>query len=136
MPRGQRGALLHVGWRCPFWPHAYDFWGFEASPVIAGLGFCLGTRAQMFWLEEGLPSSLAPGRRPQSDPDFRRDQGGPPLPFPGYQGTPHDQKACEPAVFKFCRAAVPDQFRILQCLQTNRPRIGKACQAVLASYGQ
>jgi len=67
-------------------------------------------------------------------------QGGPPLPqggpFPGYQGTPNDQKACEPAVFKFCRAALPDQFRILQCLQENRPHIGKACQAVLAQYGQ
>ena len=63
-------------------------------------------------------------------------QGGPPLPFPGYQGTPYDQKACEPAVFKFCRAAVPDQFRILQCLQTNRARIGKPCQDVLAAHGQ
>jgi hypothetical protein len=60
----------------------------------------------------------------------------PPLPFPSYQGTPDDQKACQPAVFKFCQAAVPDQMRILQCLQANRPHIGKACQAVLASYGQ
>lgn len=23
---------------------------------MPGLGFCLGTRAQMFWLEEGLPN--------------------------------------------------------------------------------
>lgn len=38
----------------------------QSSPVIPGLGFCLGTRAQMFWLEEGLPSSLAPGRRPRT----------------------------------------------------------------------
>jgi hypothetical protein len=63
-------------------------------------------------------------------------QAGPPLPFPGYQGTQNDQKACEPAVFKFCRAAVPDTFRVLQCLQANRPHIGKACQAVLATHGQ
>lgn len=64
-------------------------------------------------------------------------QGGPPpLPFPTYQGTSDDQKACQPAVFKYCQAAVPDQFRILQCLQQNRPHIGKACQAVLANYGQ
>jgi gamma-glutamyltranspeptidase/glutathione hydrolase len=33
-------------------------WG---APVIPSLGFCLGTRAQMFWLEEGLPNSLALG---------------------------------------------------------------------------
>ena len=31
------------------------------SPVIPALGWPLGTRAQMFWLEEGLPSSLRPG---------------------------------------------------------------------------
>ena len=38
----------------------------QSSPAIPGLGFCLGTRAQMFWLEDGLPSSLAPGRRPRT----------------------------------------------------------------------
>ena len=46
------------------------------------------------------------------------------------------QRACQPAVFKFCQSAIPDTFRILQCLQANRAHIGKACQAVLASYGQ
>ena len=34
----------------------------QSSPVIPALGWPLGTRAQMFWLEEGLPSSLEPGR--------------------------------------------------------------------------
>jgi gamma-glutamyltranspeptidase / glutathione hydrolase len=38
----------------------------QSSPVIPALGFPLGTRAQMFWLEEGLPGSLAPGKRPRS----------------------------------------------------------------------
>jgi len=38
----------------------------QSSPVIPELGFPLGTRAQMFWLEEGLPASLAPGKRPRS----------------------------------------------------------------------
>jgi hypothetical protein len=59
-----------------------------------------------------------------------------PVPFPSYQGTADDQKACNPPVQKFCRAAIPDQFRILRCLQENRDKIGKACQAVLTSYGQ
>jgi gamma-glutamyltranspeptidase/glutathione hydrolase len=36
------------------------------SPVIPSLGWPLGTRAQMFWLEEGLPSSLRPGARPRT----------------------------------------------------------------------
>jgi gamma-glutamyltranspeptidase/glutathione hydrolase len=38
----------------------------QSSPAIPGLGFCLGTRAQMFWLEPGLPSSLVPERRPRT----------------------------------------------------------------------
>jgi gamma-glutamyltranspeptidase/glutathione hydrolase len=38
-------------------------WG---APVIPELGFPLGTRAQMFWLEEGLPNSLAPRKRPRT----------------------------------------------------------------------
>jgi gamma-glutamyltranspeptidase / glutathione hydrolase len=38
----------------------------QSSPVVPGLGFCLGTRAQMFWLEEGLPNSLQGGKRPRS----------------------------------------------------------------------
>jgi gamma-glutamyltranspeptidase/glutathione hydrolase len=38
----------------------------QSSPVIPGLGFALGTRAQMFWLKPGLPSSLAPGKRPRT----------------------------------------------------------------------
>ncbi len=38
----------------------------QSSPVIPALGFPLGTRGQMFWLEEGLPSSLAGGRRPRT----------------------------------------------------------------------
>ena len=38
----------------------------QSSPTIPELGFCLGSRAQMFWLEEGLPNSLAPGKRPRT----------------------------------------------------------------------
>jgi gamma-glutamyltranspeptidase / glutathione hydrolase len=38
----------------------------QSSPTIPALGWPLGTRAQMTWLEEGLPSSLAPGKRPRT----------------------------------------------------------------------
>ncbi|HLN10478.1 MAG TPA: gamma-glutamyltransferase family protein [Xanthobacteraceae bacterium] len=38
----------------------------QSSPVVPELGFCLGTRAQMFWLEEGHPAALAPGKRPRT----------------------------------------------------------------------
>jgi gamma-glutamyltranspeptidase/glutathione hydrolase len=38
----------------------------HSSPVIRELGWPLGTRAQMFWLEEGLPLSLRPRTRPRT----------------------------------------------------------------------
>ena len=38
----------------------------QSNPVIPGLGFPLNSRAQMFWLEEGLPTSLRPGARPRT----------------------------------------------------------------------
>jgi gamma-glutamyltranspeptidase / glutathione hydrolase len=39
---------------------------FQSSPVVPELGFPLGTRAQMFWLTEDLPSALVPGARPRT----------------------------------------------------------------------
>ena len=58
----------------------------QSSPAIPGLGFCLGTRAQMFWLEPGLASSLVPGRRPRTtlSPSLALRGGVPTLAF----GTP------------------------------------------------
>jgi gamma-glutamyltranspeptidase/glutathione hydrolase len=49
----------------------------DGSPVIPGLGFCLGTRGQMFWLEEGLPNSLEPRKRPRTtlSPSLARRDG-------------------------------------------------------------
>lgn len=38
----------------------------QSAPVIPELGFPMGSRAQMFWLEEGVPASLSPGRRPRT----------------------------------------------------------------------
>ena len=59
-----------------------------------------------------------------------------PLPLPGAQGTPEDRAACEPDVQRHCKAAIPDQLRVLNCLQDNRKRISRACQGVLVKYGQ
>ncbi|GAA2229619.1 gamma-glutamyltransferase [Promicromonospora sukumoe] len=38
----------------------------QSSPTVPGLGFCLGTRLQMTWLDEASPSALTPGRRPRT----------------------------------------------------------------------
>ena len=59
-----------------------------------------------------------------------------PLPLPLPSGTPEDRAACEGDVQRHCRAAIPDQLRVLACLQDNRSRISRACQGVLTKYGQ
>ncbi len=38
----------------------------QSSPTIPELGFCLGSRLQMTWLDEDSPSALRPGRRPRT----------------------------------------------------------------------
>ncbi|GGI86471.1 hypothetical protein GCM10007175_24550 [Pseudarthrobacter scleromae] len=38
----------------------------QSSPAIPELGFCLGSRLQMTWLEDGAPSTLTPGKRPRT----------------------------------------------------------------------
>ncbi|MGI9000576.1 MAG: gamma-glutamyltransferase family protein [Pseudonocardia sp.] len=65
----------------------------QSSPTIPALGFCLGTRAQMFWLEEGLASSLVPGRRPRTtlSPSLGLRDGEPRLAFGTPGGDQQDQ---------------------------------------------
>jgi gamma-glutamyltranspeptidase/glutathione hydrolase len=38
----------------------------QSSPTVPELGFCLGTRLQMMWLDESAPSALKPGKRPRT----------------------------------------------------------------------
>ncbi|MFB9204458.1 gamma-glutamyltransferase family protein [Nonomuraea spiralis] len=65
----------------------------QSSPTIPELGFCLGTRAQMFWLQEGLPASLRPGTRPRTtlSPSFATRDGRPWLAFGTPGGDQQDQ---------------------------------------------
>lgn len=65
----------------------------QSSPTVPDLGFCLGTRAQMFWLEPGLPASLAPGARPRStlSPSMACRDGRPVAAFGTPGGDQQDQ---------------------------------------------
>lgn len=38
----------------------------QSSPTIPALGFCLGTRLQMTWLDAASPAALTPGARPRT----------------------------------------------------------------------
>jgi len=73
----------------------------HSSPVIPALGWPLGTRAQMFWLEEGLPSSLRPGARPRTtlSPGLALREGKPYLAW----GTPGGDQQEQWALHVFLR---------------------------------
>ncbi len=65
----------------------------QSSPVIPALGFPLGSRAQMLWLEPGLPASLAGGKRPRTTltPSVATREGVPVLAFGTPGGDQQDQ---------------------------------------------
>jgi len=65
----------------------------QSSPVIPELGWPLGSRAQMFWLEPGLPSSLEPRKRPRTtlSPSLALRGGDPYLAFGTPGGDQQDQ---------------------------------------------
>ncbi|MEU6480026.1 gamma-glutamyltransferase [Streptomyces sp. NPDC047017] len=93
---GTRGDTCHLD--------VVDRWGnmvaatpsggwLQSNPVVPGLGFPLGTRLQMTWLEEGLPNSLTPGRRPRTTltPSLALRDGVPVLAFGTPGGDQQDQ---------------------------------------------
>ncbi|MFD9438669.1 gamma-glutamyltransferase family protein [Streptomyces sp. NPDC060006] len=65
----------------------------QSNPVVPELGFPLGTRLQMAWLEEGLPNSLTPGRRPRTTltPSLALRDGVPVMAFGTPGGDQQDQ---------------------------------------------
>lgn len=92
----RRGDTVHID--------VIDRWGnmvsttpsggwLQSSPVIPELGFCLNSRAQMFWLTEGLPGSLAPGKRPRTTltPSIALRDGRPVMAFGTPGGDQQDQ---------------------------------------------
>ena len=87
----------------------------QSSPVIPGLGFCLGTRLQMAALQEGLPNTVAPGKRPRTtlSPSLAFRDGRPCLVF----GTPGGDQQDQWSLTFFTRLAatgrrLPDVLRL------------------------
>ncbi|MGH7763925.1 MAG: gamma-glutamyltransferase, partial [Candidatus Dormibacteraceae bacterium] len=65
----------------------------QSSPVIEGLGFCLGTRAQMFNLDPNHPNHVEGGKRPRTtlSPSLALRDGEPRLAFGTPGGDQQDQ---------------------------------------------
>ncbi|MFB6535734.1 gamma-glutamyltransferase family protein [Streptomyces noursei] len=81
----------------------------QSNPVVPGLGFPLGTRLQMAWLEEGLPNSLTPGRRPRTTltPSLALRDGVPVMAF----GTPGGDQQDQWQLHFFLSVALRPQVR-------------------------
>jgi len=64
-----------------------------SSPVIKGLGFPLGTRGQMFYLNPARPNALAPRKRPRATltPSLVTKDGAPFMVFGTPGGDTQDQ---------------------------------------------
>ena len=65
----------------------------QSSPTIPDLGFCLGSRAQQFWLDEKHPAALVPGKRPRTtlSPTLALRDGEPYLAWGSPGGDQQDQ---------------------------------------------
>lgn len=65
----------------------------QSSPTIPELGFALGTRAQMFYLDKGLPNSLRANARPRTtlSPSIAMKNGEPWMAFGTPGGDQQDQ---------------------------------------------
>ncbi|MCP2163459.1 gamma-glutamyltranspeptidase / glutathione hydrolase [Goodfellowiella coeruleoviolacea] len=81
----------------------------QSNPVVPELGFPLGTRLQMCWLDHGLPNSLTPGRRPRTtlSPSLALRDGEPVLAF----GTPGGDQQDQWSVHFFLAVVLREQVR-------------------------
>jgi len=73
----------------------------NGSPVVPGLGFCVSTRGQMFWLDDDHPNGVAPKKRPRTTltPSLALKAGVPYLAF----GTPGGDQQDQWALHAFLR---------------------------------
>jgi hypothetical protein len=50
------------------------------------------------------------------------------------QGTPEQQEACKPDVFRLCGNFIPNVEPIIACLKANEPNLTPACHEVMFPY--
>ena len=126
-----------------------------SSPVVEGLGFPLGTRGQMFWLDPEHPDALVPGKRPRTTltPSLVTRDGAPQMVFGTPGGDQQDQwtlqfflnvvefgmdlqAACEAAIFHtdhFAASFYPREIQVGSL--TVEGRIPPAVRAELQRRG-
>ena len=50
------------------------------------------------------------------------------------QGTPEQQEACKPDVFRLCGNFIPNVEPIIACLKANEPNLSPPCHDVMFPY--
>jgi len=102
----------------------------QSSPVIPELGFGLGTRAQVFWLDEKHPAGLAPGKRPRTtlSPTLALRDGEP------YVGIAR-RRSAGPMDDAILPAARPLQDEPAGSDRCSRVALGTFPDFILAAYG-
>src|SRR3954451_6508653 len=50
------------------------------------------------------------------------------------QGTPEQQEACKPDVFRLCGNFIPNVEPIIACLKANEPSLSPPCHEVMYPY--
>jgi hypothetical protein len=54
-----------------------------------------------------------------------------------YRGAPSEERACRGDAHRHCRAVLDQgDMAVLACLQQQRSKLSRACQAVLGKHGQ
>jgi len=48
-----------------------------------------------------------------------------------HSGTQQEQEACTPDVFRLCSAQIPNEDRIVACLNRHLAKLSPACRAVM-----
>lgn len=49
-----------------------------------------------------------------------------------HSGTQEEQDACTPDVFRFCSAQIPNEDRIVACLNRHLAKLSPACRSVMS----
>lgn len=49
-----------------------------------------------------------------------------------HSGTKEEQDACTPDVFRFCSAQIPNEDRIVACLNRHLAKLSPACRSVMS----
>ncbi len=119
----------------------------DKNPLAWSRAGTIGSPASFHWSKKAAtyPAQIAPNGRKTAALSRKSDMrtvlalflimSGTSATFAQHQGTSQEQQACSRDASKFCRKDLGNDGAVQQCLQGNRAKLSKACQAVFQSHG-